>query len=70
MGSFRYVTPVLKGRWRPSRELALADALTAGQAYLSAHEVRLFEFTQLEEQAPIGAHFQGAPEVSRRPEAG
>jgi hypothetical protein len=52
MRAFRYLTPVLKGRWWPSREQALADALAAGQAYVRAHEVRLFEFTKVEEQRP------------------
>ena len=51
MACYRYVTPVLKGRWWPSREEALAEALVAGQAYQSGGEVRLFEFAQLEERA-------------------
>jgi hypothetical protein len=50
MGFYRYVTPVLKGRWRNTREEALAEALAAGQAYLSLGEVRLFEFARLEER--------------------
>ena len=71
MDSFRYVTPALKGRWWPSREEALADALAAGQAYVRGHEMRLFEFTQVEERpvpAPAGLRTAGA--VSRQPEAG
>ena len=50
MPSYRYVTPVLMGRWWPSREQALADALATGQAYVNAQEVRLFEFTRIEER--------------------
>jgi hypothetical protein len=50
MPSYRYVTPVLMGRWWPTREQALGDALAAGQAYVNAQEVRLFEFTRIEER--------------------
>jgi hypothetical protein len=52
MGFFRYVTPVLKGPWRRSREEALADALAAGQAYLRYGDVCPFEFTEVEERSP------------------
>lgn len=48
---YRYVTPVLRGRWRPSREEALADALASGQAYLQSGQVRLFAFVRLEERS-------------------
>ena len=52
MGRFRYVTPALKGRWWPTREEALADALASGQAYHKGGETLLFEFTTLEEREP------------------
>jgi hypothetical protein len=67
MGCFRYVTPVLKGRWWPSREEALAEALAAGQAFVASGEVRLFEFASLEERP--GASFQPT-RGGRRPDAG
>lgn len=50
MACYRYVTPVLKGRWWPSRDEALAEALVAGQAYQSGGEVLLFGFAQIEER--------------------
>lgn len=71
MPSFRYVTPVLKGRWWTSRDQALAEALGAGQAYVSANEVRLFAFTQVEERegtAPVCVPAE--PDLSEQPEAG
>lgn len=48
--SYRYVTPVLKGRWCASREEALEEALDAGQAHVMGGEMYLFEFAQIEEQ--------------------
>jgi hypothetical protein len=51
MSNYRYVTPVLKGRWWKTRDEALADALTAGQAFMSGGEVRLFAFATIEERA-------------------
>ena len=50
MPCFRYVTPVLKGRWRPTEEEALEAALLAGQAFMSAGKIRLFDFVRLESQ--------------------
>ena len=71
MNSVRYMTPALKCRWWPSREEALADALAAGQAYVRAHEMRLFEFTRVEERPlPAPAGFAAQAAVSRQPEAG
>ena len=32
MACYRYVTPVLHGRWRNTRQEALVDAMRAGQA--------------------------------------
>jgi hypothetical protein len=49
MSCFRYVTPALRGRWRPTREEALSDALLAGQAYMQEGQVVLFKFTWIEE---------------------
>ena len=38
MTRYRYRTPVLKGRWRASREDALRDAITARQAIVDETE--------------------------------
>jgi hypothetical protein len=55
IGSYRYVTPVLKGRWHASRDEALAEALAAGQAYVRSGEVQLFAFTHIEERVSQAA---------------
>ena len=52
MPSFRYVTPVVKGRWRRSEAEALSDALEAGQACMSGGRTVLFEFAKIERQEP------------------
>ena len=52
MACFRYVTPVVKGRWRRSEAEALADALEAGQAYMTGGRTTLFEFTNIEQEEP------------------
>jgi hypothetical protein len=52
MACFRYVTPVVKGRWRRSEEEALSDALEAGQAYTSGGRTVLFEFATIEREEP------------------
>ena len=62
MNCYRYVTPVLKGRWWTSREDALAEALAAGQAYVRGGEVQLFEFVHVEERL--------AEETRRRRQSG
>ena len=48
MPCFRYVTPVLKGRWFQSEVEALEAALLAGQAFMSGGEILLFDFVRLE----------------------
>ena len=52
MSCFRYVTPVVKRRWRGSEEEALSDALEAGQAYMSGGRTILFEFARIEQEEP------------------
>ena len=63
MSCFRYVTPVVKGRWRGSEEEALSDALEAGQAYMSGGRTILFEFARIEHGEPGAC----CPEVAGNP---
>ena len=63
MSCFRYVTPVVKGRWRGSEEEALSDALEAGQAYMSGGRTILFEFARIEQEEPGAC----CPEVAGNP---
>ena len=63
MSCFRYVTPVVKGRWRGSEEGALSDALEAGQAYMSGRRTILFEFARIEHGEPGAC----CPEVAGNP---
>ena len=63
MSCFRYVTPVVKGRWRRSEEEALSDALEAGQAYMSGGRTILFEFARIEHGEPGAC----CPEIAGNP---
>ena len=63
MSCFRYVTPVVKRRWRGSEEEALSDALEAGQAYMSGGRTILFEFARIEHGEPGAC----CPEVAGNP---
>ena len=47
---YRYATPALTGAWRRTRQEALSSALLAGQAFVRAEEIVLFEFARLEAQ--------------------
>ncbi len=50
MFCFRYVTPVVHGRWYSCKDKALQSALNAGQAYRWAGEIHLRDYVRLEEQ--------------------
>ena len=41
---YRYRTPVLVGSWRPSRELAIEDAINANQAAREGEESSGFQW--------------------------
>ena len=49
MPCYRFVTPVIRGKWRSSEGEALADALVAGQAYLHRGRVIPLGFVEIEE---------------------
>lgn len=52
MAQYRYVTPAVHGRWCPTREEALADALRATQARgvpWDVSAIELLEYARLQE---------------------
>ena len=51
MPKFRWVTKVLVGQWRPTRNAAMSDALGRGHAFINSgkgHIIMLRPFTTIE----------------------
>jgi hypothetical protein len=55
MQRFRYRTPALVGRWWPTRQQAVRDALDAGQAtQLGARRIALLSCAEIEDDEGSG----------------
>lgn len=55
MQRFRYRTPALIGRWWPTRQQAVRDALDAGQAkQIGARRIALLSYAEIEDDDGLG----------------